>query len=126
MSHQEIAQNFAQFYYQTLARDRAQLASLYQPLSMLTMEGTPCQGTQAIVEKLSGLPPLSHSAPPAIDTLDAQPSNPQGGLLIFVTGRLQVDGEQMPLRFSQTFQLIPSGGPGGYFIQNDIFRLNYG
>lgn len=30
----------------------------------------------------------------------------------------------MPMRFSQTFQLLP--GSGSYYVFNDIFRLNYG
>lgn len=125
MSHDEIARNFAQFYYQTFARSRPALSSLYQPHSMLTMEGAPCQGAPAILEKLAQLPELAADSPYSVDTLDAQPSNAQGGLLIFVTGTMRVQGEAMPLRFSQTFQLMPSGG-GSYFVLNDIFRLNYG
>jgi hypothetical protein len=125
MSYEEVARNFAHFYYQTFAQNRSGLAALYQSHSMLTMEGNACQGPQAICEKLSSLPELNRENPTAIDTLDAQPSNAQGGLLIFVTGRLQVSGEALPLRFSQTFQLIPTSG-GSYFVQNDIFRLNYG
>lgn len=121
----EIASNFAQFYYQTFATSRPSLSALYQPHSLLTLEGTTQQGPNDIIAKLSTLPALTPASPYAIDTLDAQPSNAHGGLLIFVTGRLQVEGESNPLRFSQTFQLCPNG-PGQYFVQNDIFRLNYG
>jgi hypothetical protein len=121
----EVARNFAQFYYQTFATNRPSLSALYQPHSLLTIEGTVVQGAADIVSRLSNLPPLNPASPFAIDTLDAQPSNAQGGLIIFVTGRLQIEGESNPLRFSQTFQLIPQG-PGSYFVQNDIFRLNYG
>lgn len=124
MSHDEIARNFAQFYYQTFARSRPSLSALYQPQSMLTMEGTPCQGPASIVEKLAALPELAADQPYSLDTLDAQPSNGQGGVLIFVTGTMRVAGETVPLRFSQTFQLMPNGT--SYFVLNDIFRLNYG
>lgn len=36
---------------------------------------------------------------------------------------VQVDEEQNPQMFSQTFQLVPEGG--SYWVFNDIFRLNY-
>jgi len=62
---------------------------------------------------------------PQIDTLDCQPAPMQGALLIFITGRMVVDEESMPMRFSQTFQLLPNGS-GSYYVFNDIFRLNYG
>jgi hypothetical protein len=37
---------------------------------------------------------------------------------------LQVDEEQRPMSYSQTFQLLPEGG--SYYIFNDIFKLVYG
>ena len=76
-------------------------------------------------------------------TLDAQPSNEAGGILVMVTGQLlvrkfsnvrvsslcangtQVDEEQRPMNYTQAFQLLPEGG-GGYFVFNDVFRLIYG
>ena len=42
---------------------------------------------------------------------------------------VQVEGESAdrpPLKFSQTFVLMPLPGGGGYWVLNDIFRLNYG
>lgn len=60
---------------------------------------------------------------PQIDTLDSQPSG-NGGILIFITGNMVIDEEAAPMRFSQTFQLMP--GSGSYYVFNDIFRLNYG
>lgn len=53
----------------------------------MSMEGTPFQGPQAIIEKLTSLPIGRMER--AIDTLDVQVSG-QGLLLIFVTGRLIV------------------------------------
>ena len=37
---------------------------------------------------------------------------------------LQPEGETNPLKFSQTFHLVPVGG--SYIVSNDLFRLNYG
>lgn len=36
----------------------------------------------------------------------------------------QVDDEQKPMSYTQTFQLLPDG-QGSYFVFNDIFRLIY-
>jgi hypothetical protein len=124
-NHDEIASNFVNFYYRTFATNRTALSSLYHPHSMLTMEGAACQGPDAILAKLTTLPTLSPTAPFSLETLDAQPSNAEGGVIIFVTGKLMVEGEEMGLRFSQTFQLMPGQG-GSYYVLNDIFRLNYG
>lgn len=119
----EVARQFVAFYYQTFTSNRANLGSLYQEHSMLTFEGQQVAGTSNIVSKLTALPITTIQ--PQIDTLDAQPSHPSAGsILIFITGRMQVDQESQPMRFSQTFQLLPSGGT--FYIFNDIFRLNYG
>jgi hypothetical protein len=37
---------------------------------------------------------------------------------------LQVDEEQKPMSYTQSFQLLPDG-QGSYFVFNDIFRLIY-
>lgn len=43
----------------------------------------------------------------------------------WLTMCLQVDEEQRPMNYSQTFQLLPDGA-GSYFIFNDIFKLVFG
>jgi len=73
---------------------------------MLTFEGAPTQGRVSIGEKLTvrflhmarqisfsnilgqGLPfqKVAHQ----VDTLDAQPSSEQGGIMVMVTGKLKV------------------------------------
>ncbi|CAN1152565.1 Nuclear transport factor 2A [Linum perenne] len=72
---------------------------------MLTFEGQKIQGSQNIVAKLTSLPfqQCQHS----ITTVDCQPSGPAGGMLVFVSGNLQLSGEQHALKFSQVryFQL---------------------
>lgn len=42
-------------------------------------------------------------------------------LMCFV---VQVDQEQKPMSYTQSFQLLPDGA-GSYFVFNDIFRLIY-
>ncbi|KAJ7273080.1 nuclear transport factor 2 [Mycena rebaudengoi] len=118
-----IATQFTDFYYQAFDTDRASLAALYRPNSMLSFEGTPHRGTPAIAEKLVNLPfqKVQHK----VTTRDAQPSSVEGAasLLVSVTGLLVVDDSPNPLQFSQVFHLIPEGG--SYYVFNDIFRLNY-
>ncbi|CAN6471817.1 unnamed protein product [Victoria cruziana] len=89
---------------------------------MLTFEGQKIQGAQNITAKLTSLPfqQCQHS----ITTVDCQPSGPAGGMLVFVSGNLQLAGEQHPLKFSQMFHLMPTQ-QGSFYVLNDIFRLNY-
>ncbi|WFD18471.1 Nuclear transport factor 2 [Malassezia caprae] len=94
-----------------------QLGSLYRPHSMLTFEGSQTQGAQGIVEKLVK---VQHK----VDTRDAQPTGDGQSLVVLVTGMLLVDDGQNPLKFSQSFTLVPEGG--SFYVFNDIFRLNYG
>ncbi|XP_039041070.1 nuclear transport factor 2A-like [Hibiscus syriacus] len=79
------------------------------------------QGSQNIVAKLTGLPfqQCKHN----ITTVDCQPSG-AGGVLVFVSGTLQLAGEQHALKFSQMFHLMPTP-QGSFYVLNDIFRLNY-
>jgi len=116
-----IAQQFVEFYYNTFDHDRKNLAALYRDHSMLTFETAAVQGTAGIVEKLSTLPfqKVAHR----VTTLDAQPSNEAGGIMVLVTGQLLVDEEQKPMAYTQVFQLLPEAG--SYFVFNDVFRLVY-
>ncbi|KAH7670256.1 Nuclear transport factor 2 domain-containing protein [Dioscorea alata] len=121
MDPEAVAKQFVDFYYQTFDTNRPGLALLYQDSSMLTFEGSKIQGAAAIAAKLTGLPfqQCHHS----ISTIDCQPSGPSGGIIVFVSGLLQLAGEQHALKFSQMFHLMP--GPTGFYVLNDIFRLNY-
>ncbi|KAF6225814.1 hypothetical protein HO133_009816 [Letharia lupina] len=117
-----IAQQFTEFYYNTFDQDRKNLAALYRDNSMLTFETSAIQGVAGIIEKLTSLPfkTVAHK----VSTLDAQPSNESGGILVMVTGALLVDEEQRPMNYTQVFQLLPDGS-GSYFVFNDAFRLIY-
>ncbi|KAG6653892.1 hypothetical protein CIPAW_05G108200 [Carya illinoinensis] len=101
MDPDQLAKAFVEHYYTTFDANRAGLASLYQDESMLTFEGQKTQGSQNIVAKLNSLPfqQCQHS----ITTVDCQPSGPAGGMLVFVSGNLQLAGEQHALKFSQRY-----------------------
>ena len=57
-------------------------------------------------------------------SMDMQPSNNPSALMIFITGSIQIGGDN-PLHFCEFFHLV-STGPGQYYVHNDVFRLNYG
>ncbi|KAE8398782.1 hypothetical protein BDV37DRAFT_20909 [Aspergillus pseudonomiae] len=120
---QAVAKQFVEFYYNTFDNQRQNLAGLYRDNSMLTFENDSILGAPRIIEKLTTLAfqKVSHQ----VSTLDSQPSNENGGILVMVTGVLLVDEEQTPMKFSQTFQLSPDGA-GSYYVFNDIFRLVFG
>ncbi|KAH7271204.1 Nuclear transport factor 2 [Fusarium solani] len=120
---EDVAKQFIEFYYNTFDSDRKSLAALYRPESMLTFESASVLGAESIIEKLSSLPfeKVKHQ----VSTLDAQPSNGEGGIIILITGALLVDEEQRPMNFSQSFQLARDA-QGQYFVFNDIFKLVFG
>ncbi|XP_021745187.1 nuclear transport factor 2-like [Chenopodium quinoa] len=121
MDPDSVAKAFVEHYYSTFDANRPGLANLYQDSSMLTFEGQKIQGTQAITAKLNSLP--FQQCQHTISTVDCQPSG-TGGMLVFVSGNLQLSGEQHALKFSQMFHLMPTP-QGSFYVQNDIFRLNY-
>ncbi|KAH9318316.1 hypothetical protein KI387_020085, partial [Taxus chinensis] len=99
MDPDAVAKAFVDHYYNIFDTNRAGLAGLYQDGSMLTFEGQKIQGVQGIIGKLTSLPfqHCKHN----ITTVDCQPSGPAGGMLVFVSGTLQLPGEQHQLKFSQ-------------------------
>ncbi|WVZ26013.1 hypothetical protein V8G54_004557 [Vigna mungo] len=99
MDPDNLAKAFVDHYYSTFDNNRQSLAGLYQDASMLTFEGQKIQGASNIVAKLTSLPfqQCHHS----ISTVDCQPSGASGGMLVFVSGSLQLAGEQHTLKFSQ-------------------------
>ncbi|KAI3983482.1 hypothetical protein MKX01_038902 [Papaver californicum] len=122
MDPEGVSKAFVEHYYSTFDTNRGNLGGLYQETSMLSFEGEKIQGGNAIVSKLTSLPfqQCKHN----ITTVDFQPSGPAGGMLVFVSGNLQLAGEQHTLKFSQMFHLMPTP-QGSFYVQNDIFRLNY-
>lgn len=94
---------------------------------MMTFEGQQFQGPEAIIGKLSSIGAVRHQ----VKSKDIQPSLQQqqgaeAALLIFVTGTVQIGGDN-PLHYSELFQLVTAPHqPGTYYVHNCIFRLNYG
>ena len=114
-----VGTQFLQHFYNTFDTDRKGLAQLYDAAnSMLTFESEQFMGVEAILQKLSSFNQVKHK----INTFDVQPSV-SNCIICFVTGELYIDDSQNPLMFSQTFYLVP-GGSAGYYVHNDMFRLN--
>merc|ERR1712129_155041 len=120
---QQVGEQFVQHYYGAFDSNRAGLLPLYSDSSMLSWEGEQFQGAQNIVQKIVSLPfqRVQHQ----VVKCDCQPGLGDNGVMVFVIGKLLVDDNQNPLMFAQTFNLRPTPG-GGYYIQNDLFRLNIG
>ena len=87
---------------------------------MMTFEGAQVGGQQAIITKLQSFGQVKHIA----KTLDVQPSTSDSAIVLFVSGTIQIGGDN-PLHFCEMFQLV-AHSPGQYYIHNDVFRLNYG
>ena len=113
----DIGTQFVQHFYQTFSSDRTTLMQLFSDNSMLTFEGEQFMGQQSIYNKLTSFGKVSHN----ITTNDVQPSI-NDGIVCFVSGDLTIDDGQ-PLKFSEVFHL-QKGGAQGYYILNDLFRLN--
>ncbi|XP_052191141.1 nuclear transport factor 2A-like isoform X2 [Diospyros lotus] len=104
MDPDSVAKAFVDHYYSTFDTNRGGLANLYQDSSMLSFEGQKFQGAQNIAAKLASLP--FHQCQHSITTVDCQPSGPAGGMLVFVSGNLQLAGEQHALKFSQADPIV--------------------
>ena len=124
MNFTAIAQQFCGFYYPAFDANRASVAAVYQPNSMLTFVDSQVQGAEAIVKHLvEGVKfgSIQHN----VLSLDAQPT--AQGILVFVTGHVKVDGGANPLYFSEVFNLMPLDATGAnFYVLNQVFKLNYG
>jgi len=97
-----VARAFVEYYYRTFDANRGALAALYAGphTSALSFEGHAVAGAEEIGRKLAQLPfgQCRHS----VSTVDCQPSPSfPGSILVFVSGNLQLAGEDHQLRFSQ-------------------------
>merc|ERR1712154_505851 len=118
---QKIGTMFANSYYDLFRNDRTKLEIYYRDPSCLSYEGQGYQGTKKIMNKLRNLPikSIKHDS----KTVDVQPSG-CGGLMIFVTGDLTLDDIKNPVKFSQSFHIVPiNASTSKFWIHNDIFRL---
>ncbi|KAJ1310066.1 hypothetical protein OPQ81_006818 [Rhizoctonia solani] len=114
-----ITEQLATFYYQALSGDRSQLANIYKGDSILTWEGNQFQGAGAIVEKHTAFPTGVQFK---VVTKDFQIAGDK--MIVLVTGQLITEPGANPVHFSQSFTLA-ADGVGGFYVANDLFRLNY-
>lgn len=104
MSAEDVGKAFIAHYYGQRDTNPASLAGLYNAQSVLTFEGSKCEGGPAIIEKFTKIGPVAHNVPGM--HVDIQ-SGPGGqSLIIFVVGHLKIGNEGNPLHFSQVFQLV--------------------
>ncbi|KAH7833496.1 hypothetical protein Vadar_006930 [Vaccinium darrowii] len=116
----EVVVAFLKHYYSTFDTNRPGMAQLYRENSMMTFEGQKFKGLQNIVNMFNSLPlPVCHHD---ISTVDCQPYGPPGGMLAFVTGTLNVPGQEHPLKYSEIFNLIPIQDT--FYVLNAILRSN--
>ncbi|CAA7392149.1 unnamed protein product [Spirodela intermedia] len=130
-----VAMAFVEHYYHLLDTSSPSLAGLYDSTSLLSFEGQPEFGAEAIARRLAAAPPFDRYRH-RVSTVDCQPSPPTGGILVFVSGSLELPGEEhrsaSPIAINgglsslslQMFQLVPTP-QGGFVVQNDIFRRLY-
>mmetsp|Transcript_72654 Transcript_72654/g.115962 ORF Transcript_72654/g.115962 Transcript_72654/m.115962 type:complete len:124 (+) Transcript_72654:117-488(+) len=117
---QAIGKAFLEHYYGTFSKNRAELAPLFKDKSMMSYEGTNCQGQKSIMQKLASLQFSKVKHDPK--TMDAQPSG-AGGLLIVVTGDIFIDENQNGVKYCETFHLMKDNN--NFWVHNLVFRLNY-
>jgi hypothetical protein len=111
---------FKDSYYGILDANTEALRAGYRPHSKWSWEGQPLDTFDEFLEKLKSLGEIKH----AVKTVDVKPSSPQGSAIVLVTGTLALAGNAHELPFSEVFHIFPDTSGGGFFIENDIFRLN--
>ncbi len=121
MDHKAIVNDFLNSYYQTMMTNKMALKKFYTSGSFMSYERSEHRGVEQIEKKLGNL--SFKTIQYDFQDYDLQPSPIDGGFVIFVTGKLIMDG-QNNFDFAQMFQLLPNN-QGGYFIFNDIMRLVY-
>lgn len=58
-----------------------------------------------------------------ITSFTAQSSS-NGGMIIFVLGKIAIDDDANAINFNEVFQIFPNGG--SFAIVNQMFRFNLG
>ncbi|GHP12169.1 hypothetical protein PPROV_001089700 [Pycnococcus provasolii] len=123
VNFEEVSKAFTQHFYMTFDTNREGLASLYTDQSLMTYEGTQIMGQAAIMNKYRSLG--FNQAKHNIKTQDAHPNPLQpNAVIVFVTGDLQIEGQEYPMKFAEVFHLVQTGA--SFIIANHIFRLNIG
>lgn len=106
---EEVALAFVEHYYHLFDTSRPSLAGLYDSTSLLSFEGQAEIGAAAIARRLAA--PSFDQCRHRISTVDCEPSPPTRGILVFVSGSIELPSEEHHLRFSQVLQPSPSLPP---------------
>lgn len=118
MSFDEVGKGFATQYYQIFCSNRAQLAGVYRPSSLMTWAGEQMQSDTAIMAKMGTMTFQQCNFKP--EDIDCHPSL-SGGVLVVVNGECHLDQEAHPLKFNDVFHLAQDAN--GWFISNQLFRI---
>ncbi|KAG8348394.1 Nuclear transport factor 2 (NTF2) domain [Trypanosoma vivax] len=118
MSFQEVGTGFVRQYYEFFSKNRAQLAGVYRPTSLMTWVGEQLQGGDNIMARFASL--SFNEAIFKTEDIDCHPSL-SGGVLVVVNGEVLLKDERHPLKFNDVFHLASDGGQ--WYISNQIFRI---
>ncbi|CCW71375.1 unnamed protein product [Phytomonas sp. Hart1] len=118
MSFQEVGAQFVQHYYSFFSNQRAQLAGIYRPTTLLTWQNEQLQGVEAITARFANLGFAEASF--KTDSLNCQPSL-SGGVLVVVNGEVSLKDERHSLKFNDVFHLAQDNGQ--WFVSNQVFNI---
>ena len=122
MNPTDVAKQFLQFYYPTFGANRAGVFGLYHDSAVLDFEGKKYEGKQSVLNYFQeGM--NFKTAKYYISSFTAQNSS-NGGMIIFVIGKIVIDNDENPINFNEVFQIFPAGG--SFTIVNQMFRFNLG
>ena len=93
-------------------------ANYYASDSILSVEKKKFVGTNDIATKLSSVPGAMQ-----VNTHEIQPSN--NGIIIFMSGLLQLQGEKNAFPFCRVF-FLTSNQNGNIYVKNDMYKLTLG
>lgn len=102
--------------------NRQALINFYGPNSVLSYEQKTYTGLDQIAGKIKSF--TFGQIHYDFKEYDLQASPVPGGIMIVLVGTICMD-QEMPMRFTQTFQVVPNQ-QGGFYISNDFFRFIMG
>tara|TARA_B110000093_G_C12944151_1_gene399342 strand:- start:113 stop:508 length:396 start_codon:yes stop_codon:yes gene_type:complete len=119
-----VGRCFVAQFYPTFGTNRSQLGGVYRDSSLMTMQGKQLQGVGNIMCWFKqGITFSIARFETEAEDIDCHPS-PDGGIIISVSGKVLVDDEKRPLKFSDMFYL--SEDQGTWFVSNQIFQITGG
>jgi len=118
-AYEVLGKTFVEQFYTTFDANKENVIPMYHETALLTYEDHQKLGHQGIREVFCSLLKFN-TIQHQVTKIDCQPVG-DDGVLVFVTGRLQTDGDP-PHAFSEVFLIKPQNN--SYFIFHDLFRLS--